>query len=569
MTAVEKARLMPYSLLQTLPELVLKNANIVDVFTKKVRCADIAIQDGRIVGVGEYQGVQEIDLSGKYVAPGFIDAHVHIESSMVSPRLFSKRALYRGTTTIIADPHEITNVVGLEGLQYMLQDSENALINIYFTLPSCVPLNQYDNNGAIFSAEQMKLVSNHPRVVGLGEVMNYEAILQGDEDLLGKIELMEPNVIDGHAPGVTGKALQAYRLAGAMTDHECSTFEQALERIQAGFVVQVREGSAAKNLTNIISGVLRSGMGFDRLVFCTDDMHLKDIETSGHIDACIRKAIALGADPVQAITAGTLNAARLYGLREVGAIAPGFRADLVILDDLSAVSINMVYKDGIPYTEIETSVPKSEACDRVTHSVHIPKLRADCFARKAFRNFPVIEMIPGEIITRKICLDLPEKNGRFAPNETIQKVAVIQRHDGSGRMAVGALAGFGLKRGAVATTIAHDAHNLIVAGCSDADMLCAVQELQRCQGGYTVVCEGKVLKTVTLSMAGLFTDDETLNVTKELEEIAQLCHDMGVPEGIDPFVNLSFLALPVIPELRITDVGIFDVMQNKFLTENG
>jgi len=561
----EKKRLMHTSLGEEEPDIVLKNAGIVDVFTEKLFTADIAVRDGYIAGVGDYHGAREIDMTGKIIAPGFVDAHVHIESSMVAPSIFAKKVLPCGTTTVIADPHEIVNVAGLKGLEYILKDSEACKLNIYYVLPSCVPLNQYDNNGAVFDVEQMKKICENPHIVGLGEVMNYEAVTACNQDLLEKIELLQPKTIDGHAPGLSGKKLQAYRIAGVDTDHECSEYEGALERLRAGFIVQIREGSAAKNLTRIISGALKDGISFDRFVFCTDDVHLADTAKHGHINHNIKMAIRLGLDPIRAIKLATLNPARVYGLKDIGAVAPGFRADLVVLNSLDELSIADVYKDGVSIHEIEYHDVKTEAPDKITNSVHVPKLEKSCLELTVHGEFPVIGVIPGEIVTKKLMMQLPQENGTFAPRDDLLKIAVVQRHDGSGRIGLGVVKGFGLKNGAVASTVAHDAHNLIVIGDNDADMLAAIEELKACGGGYTIVRGGKAVNTLKLRIAGLFTDDQSADMIEQLRGMADCAHRMGVPENIDVFQNLSFLSLPVIPELRITDIGLFDVAENQFI----
>lgn len=565
METEEKKRLMHTSLGEEEPDIVLKNAGIVDVFTEKLFTADIAVRDGYIAGVGDYHGAREIDMTGKIIAPGFVDAHVHIESSMVAPSIFAKKVLPCGTTTVIADPHEIVNVAGLKGLEYILKDSEACKLNIYYVLPSCVPLNQYDNNGAVFDVEQMKKICENPHIVGLGEVMNYEAVTACNQDLLEKIELLQPKTIDGHAPGLSGKKLQAYRIAGVDTDHECSDYEGALERLRAGFIVQIREGSAAKNLTRIISGALKDGISFDRFVFCTDDVHLADTAKHGHINHNVKMAIRLGLDPIRAIKLATLNPARVYGLKDIGAVAPGFRADLVVLNSLDELSIADVYKDGVSIHEIEYHDVKTEAPDKITNSVHVPKLEKSCLELTAHGEFPVIGVIPGEIVTKKLMMRLPQENGIFTPKDDLLKIAVVQRHDGSGRIGLGVVKGFGLKNGAVASTVAHDAHNLIVIGDNDADMLAAIEELKACGGGYTIVRGGKAVNTLKLRIAGLFTDDRSADMIEQLSGMANCAHRMGVPENIDVFQNLSFLSLPVIPELRITDIGLFDVAENQFI----
>lgn len=547
------------------PDFVLKNAVVADVFSEKLFSADIAVKDGMIAGVGSYSAEKEINLRGKIVAPGFIDAHMHLESSMASPRILAPKLLARGTTTVVADPHEIANVCGMEGIRYLIRDGAKTNLDIFFALPSCVPLGTFDRNGAVFGVEEMKKLRRDPHVCGLGEVMDFKAAAGGDEELLSKIELMSGGTVDGHAPGMTGRDLQAYRLAGVQTDHECSSWQEALERLRAGFLVQIREGSAAKNLEAIVTGILRDGVACDRFVFCTDDVHLDDVEKNGHIDRNIRMAVALGMEPVRAIKIATFNAARAYGLRDRGAVVPGFRADLAVLDDLASVHVCQVYKDGVPLEKLPRNTAKTRAGARLTHSVRIPELNPDAFALPASGNFPVIGIVPGQLATKKLMLPLPEDGGFFRPANDILKIAVVQRHDGSGRTAVGAVRGFGLKNGAVASTVAHDSHNLIVMGDSDGDMLAAVEELKRCGGGYTVVSAGKVLKTVRLNIAGLFTDCEEPDVSREIEEMAAVAHRLGVPGDIDVFQNLSFLSLPVIPALRIMDSGIFDVLNGTFL----
>ena len=565
MNRLEKKQLISCAAGKTEPDFVLKNATIADVFTETLFSGDIAVLGGRIAGVGSYSAAREINCSGKIVAPGFIDAHMHLESSMTSPSVLAPVLLARGTTAVIADPHEIANVCGLEGVRWLMRDSEKTPLDIFFALPSCVPLNKDDHNGAVFSAADMKKLRSSTWVSGLGEVMNPDAAVSGDDEMLEKIELMSGGTIDGHAPGVCGKMLQAYRAAGVQTDHEVATWEDTLERLRAGFIVQIREGSAAKNLECIVRGALQAGSSFDRFVFCTDDVHLDDAKTNGHIDRNIRMATALGVNPVTAIKMATLNPARAYGLHDRGAVVPGFLADLVVLDDLKSFTIREVYKNGVPVSSLPSETSRTRASRRLTHSVNIPKLPKDCFSLRASSSFPVIGLIPGQITTQKLMLPLPEKNGMFTPKDDLLKIAVVQRHDGSGRVGVGAVKGFGLKNGAAASTVGHDAHNLIVIGDNDADMLAAVETLKACGGGYTLVRGGKPLKTVRLEIAGLFTDDRKVDLPKELQEMTAFAHHMGVPENIDVFQNLSFLSLPVIPELRITDSGVYNVETKQFL----
>ena len=565
MELMEKRALMRASLGEEEPDLVLKYADIIDVFTEKIYTADIAVKGGYIVGIGAYRGTREVDMTGKFVAPGFIDAHVHLESSMVAPSIFARRVLPCGTTTVIADPHEIANVSGMDGIRYIMEDSEHCGLNVYFVLPSCVPLSESDHNGGVFGKEEMRELLANPRVVGLGEVMNYEAVLAGSADLLGKIEFLNGKTIDGHSPGLAGKKLQAYRLAGVETDHECFDYPSALERLRAGFIVQIREGSAARNLTRILTGAMRDGISLERCVFCTDDLHLADVAKQGHINHNIKMAIDLGLEPIRAIKLATLNPARAYGLKNLGAIAPGCRADLVILDSLEDVSIADVYKDGVSVSGMDCPAETVKPSEKLTHSVHIPDLSEDSLELRVHGEFPVIELVPGQIITRHIKMLLPNRDGVFTPQNDLLKIAVVQRHDGSGRVGLGVVKGFGLEGGAIASTVAHDAHNLIVIGDNDRDMLAAVEELKRCGGGYTVVSGGRAVRTLPLPVAGIFTDDRNVDMICALSDMSIAAHAMGVPEDLDVFQNLSFMSLPVIPELRITDSGLFDVVENRFI----
>lgn len=566
MTIEKKKELIRFTLGKDRPDLVLKNGWVFDVFLKRFHKADVAIVKDRIVGVGEYTGRRELDMTGKYVVPGLLDAHVHIESSMTCPRIFSRKVLACGTAAVIADPHEIVNVCGSDGMDYMLSDSAYADVDIFFMLPSCVPLGKNDHNGAVFSKEDMAKYLSHPRVKGLGEVMNYPALLAGDNELLEKIALLEGGTIDGHAPGVSGKQIQAYRICGVQTDHECSTWQEARQRLEAGFFVQVREGSAARNLEAILTGALKEGVCFDRMVFCTDDLHLEDIEKRGHIDHCIRKAISLGVPPEDAIRMATLHTAQLYHLSEFGAVAPGYYADLVILDRLEDFHIVETYKHGIPVEEIlKRNIPAHPSPEPLRNTVRIPSLPDSAFVLETTGEFPVIEVVPGEILTRKSMEKLPG-NGKFVPQDGLLKLAVVQRHDGSGRIGLGAIRGFGLHHGALASTVGHDSHNLIVVGDNDRDMLLAVQELCRCGGGYTAVSDGTIQKTLCLPVAGLFTDDPETEIGELLSQMTDICRRLGVPETLDPYQNLSFLSLTVIPEIRLTDDGIYDVLCGRILS---
>lgn len=568
MNCAQKQHLMAYADGSRLPELVLKNASIVDVFTGTVYQADIAVQEGIIVGVGSYRGEREIDLTGRFVSPGFIDAHMHIESSMLVPSLLSAEVLPFGTTTLIADPHEIVNVSGAEGFRYMLEESESAVADFYFMLPSSVPADGLANNGAFFPAEEMVSFLHHPRVLGLGEVMEPEHVIACRADIRGKIDLMGRRPIDGHAPMLSGKALQAYRLAGVQTDHECESFEEALEKLRAGFMIHIREGSAAKNSREMLSGALQAGIGFEHFVFCTDDKHPTHIRTEGHIDCIIRTAVQLGVPPVTAYKMATLNAARHYGLEDAGAIAPGRKADFVVLRNLEQVEIEAVYKNGIAIEmhPKKTALPRFPALGQ---TVRIPELSKDCFSLCPVGKFPVIGLFERQITTELEWADLAtDASGEFLPGDDLLKIAVIQRHDGSGRIGVGVIRGFGLRQGAIASTVSHDSHNLIVVGDNDGDMLLAVEALQSVQGGYAVVSEGHI-SLLPLPVAGLMQDDPDYPLEQQLRLMLSQARLLGVKEGVDPFMTLSFMALTAVPEVRITDQGVYDSVHHRFLTGNG
>lgn len=549
-------------------QLVLKNVGIVNVFTESIEVGDVAISHGYIAGIGNYQGERELDLTGKFLSPGFIDTHAHFESSMVSPNLLAGQIVPWGTTTLVADPHEIVNVLGLAGVEYLLQETEGIPLNVYVMLPSCIPATPFEHNGAQFTAEDMRRVMHHPRVLGLGEMMDYPSVLAGDNQVLEKIELFTgKKTVDGHAPGVYGKQLQAYKLAGIDTDHECANYEEARAKISAGMHVLIREGSAAKNLEGILTGAMKEHANMSMFAFCTDDKHLDHIRRDGHIRWNIKKAISLGMEPAQAICMGSWNAAQIYGLRDLGAIAPGFRADLVVLDDLKEMTVHSVYKDGNLVSEgVRPIVIAGHQVDEtLTQTVHVAPVDPKKLQISADRQFPVLQITPHSLLTQKVMTTLPQKEGVFVPQDDYLKLAVVERHHATGNVGVGVIHGVGLKNGAIASTIAHDSHNLIVVGDNDEDMLLAIEELKRCQGGYTVVSGGKVLATLQLPIAGLFTNDAALDVTAKTNEMIGICRKLGVVESVDPFITLSFMALPVIPEIRVTDMGVFDVTSFSFL----
>ncbi|GIM29730.1 adenine deaminase [Clostridium polyendosporum] len=550
-------------------DLVIKNANIINVFTKEIVQGDIAICMDQIVGIGNYSGINEIDAKGKYVCPGLIDSHVHIESTMVTPSEFAKAVLPHGTTTIIADPHEIANVCGVNGINFMLNQSKSLPLNVYFMMPSCVPSTPFENNGADLSAELIEPLLSNDRILGLGEVMDYPSVINGSESMLKKIDLFDNKIIDGHAPYLSGKELNAYRVAGVMTDHECSTIEEVVEHLRLGMYVQIREGSAAKNLENIVKGLLEKSIEFNRCIFCTDDKHLEDIRKEGHISYNIKKAISCGVDPIEAICMGTINAAQCYKLKRLGAIAPGYSADLIILNSLEDFNVNkvlyrgnVVYENGVLCTEISSKIDDRN----VFNTVRIPNITVEDLKINMKNNTAtVIKLKSNELITKKETAEVKVENGVFIQDEYFSKVAVIERHKSTKNIGLGIVSNFNIRNGAIASTVAHDSHNLIVIGDNDDDMILAIEELKRVNGGYTVISRGKVVGTLELPIAGLISNNTAEYVEQTLNSMIEEAFKLGINRKIEPFITLSFLALPVIPEIRVTDQGLFDVMEFKFI----
>lgn len=550
-------------------DLVIKNANIVNVFTKEIVKGDIAICRDQIVGIGTYSGINEIDAEGKYVCPGLIDSHVHIESTMVTPSEFAKAVLPHGTTTIITDPHEIANVCGINGINFMLNQSKSLPLNVYFMMPSCVPSTPFENNGADLSAELIATLLSNDRILGLAEVMDYPSVINGSEEMLKKIDLFDDKIIDGHSPNLTGKDLNAYRAAGIMTNHECSTIEEVIEHLRLGMYLQIREGSAAKNLENIVKGLLENDIALNRCVFCTDDKHLEDIRKDGHISYNVKKAIACGVDPIEAICMATINSAQCYRLKRLGAIAPGYSADLIILNNLEQFDIDRVlyrgksvFENGILCTNIV-----SEIEDRnVFNTVRVSNIDIKDLEIRLDNNIvTTIGLTSNELITKKEIAEVKVKDGIFAADEHFSKIAVIERHKATKNIGLGIVSNFNIKNGAIASTVAHDSHNLIVIGDNDEDMILAIEEIKRVNGGYTVVSNGKVMGTLELPIAGLMSDNTASHVENMLKKMIEEALKLGINNNIDPFITLSFLALPVIPEIRITDQGLFDVTEFKFI----
>lgn len=547
-------------------ELVLRNAMIADVFTDEIRRADIAVADGYIAAVGgSYEGTEEIDLNGKYVLPGFMDAHLHLESTMVTPNELITAAALCGTTTFIVDPHEAANVSGTEGIDYILDQTEHSPANVFVMMPSCVPATEYDDNGCLLTAEKMAPYLSSPRILGLGEVMNAPGVIHGDRQLHKKLELFSGRILDGHAPYLPDDELTAYALAGIRTDHEASDFDYALEEIRRGIHVHIREGSAAHNLETLINGILAHDLPCENFSFCTDDKHIEDILRQGHINYNVRRAVELGLSPMAAIKMATINTARCYGLKELGAVAPGYQADLIVTDDLSSFRILSVYHKG---RLIDPSVrPETAACpDSLKNTVHVRPLSSDAFRLPITEEeVPVIQLNASQITTSKIACHLP-KTDNYLPQDGFNKIATVERHKATGKSGVGICTGYNIRNGAIASSVSHDSHNIIVIGDNDADMLLAVSEIIRVQGGYTLVSRGKVLGTLPLPVMGLMSDAGFETVNRTLGQMIAEAHRLGIPDEVEPFITLSFLALPVVPEIRITPRGVLDTVSFEFLS---
>ena len=545
-------------------DLVLKNATYVNVFSNELCRGDIAVAEGLIVGMGQYRGRVEADVSGKIVLPGFIDAHIHLESSLVSPKEFAKAVLPHGTTTVITDPHEIANVMGTDGIEYMLQATEELPVDVRFMLPSCVPATPLDESGANLDYRAIDSFYDHPRVQGLAEMMNFVGIINGDSQVVEKIVASQAHhkKIDGHAPGLTDNDLNAYIAAGVYSDHECSNVEEAMAKLERGQFIMIREGTAARNLEALMP--LLTGKYADRCMFCTDDKHPNDLLEKGHIDYIVKKAISLGADPITAVKVACHNAARYFLLNNRGGISPGYLADFVIIDNFQNFNIEQVYKKGVlmvdhgeiqdfPSPEIEPYL-----VERAHKTFHVAALTAEDFAEKRPRG--IIGMVDGEITT----VDAGYSD-RIDVEYDVLKIAVVERHKNTHHIGIGYIQGYGLKSGAVATSISHDSHNIIVVGTNETDMAAAVNRVVELNGGIVVWDGGQSVAEVPLSIAGIMSDEPLVTVNEKLETAKDAAHKLGVNPGIDPFMTLSFMALPVIPSLRITTRGVFDVTTQSYV----
>ena len=545
-------------------DLVLKNATFVNVFSNELSTMDIAVAEGLIVGMGSYQGRSEVDCTGKIVLPGFLDAHIHLESSLVSPTEFVKAVLPHGTTTVVTDPHEIANVMGTDGIEYMLQATEDLPVDVRFMLPSCVPATPLDESGAILDYRAIDSFYDHPRVQGLAEMMNFVGAINGDEQTVEKIVAAQAHhkKIDGHAPDLQGNDLNAYIAAGVYSDHECHDVKDAIAKLERGQFIMIREGTAARNLEALMP--LLTGKYADRCMFCTDDKHPNDLLEKGHIDYIVKKAISLGADPITAVKVACHNAARYFLLNNRGGISPGYLADFVIIDNFQDFNIEQVYKKGVlmvdhgeiqdfPSPEIEPYL-----VERAHKTFHVAALTAEDFAEKRPRG--IIGMVDGEITT----VDAGYSD-RIDVEYDVLKIAVVERHKNTHHIGIGYIRGYGLKSGAVATSISHDSHNIIVVGTNETDMAAAVNRVVELNGGIVVWDGGQSVAEVPLAIAGIMSDEPLVTVNEKLETAKDAAHKLGVNPGIDPFMTLSFMALPVIPSLRITTRGVFDVTTQSYV----
>lgn len=543
-------------------DLVLKNGKFINVFTEEIEEGDIGIIDDTIIGIGSYDGVKEIDCSSKIICPGFIDGHIHVESSMVTPESYGNVALKNGVTTVVADPHEIANVLGTEGIEFMLDNSQKSLLDIYFMMPSCVPAVSFEENGAILSAEDLSKFIDKPEVIGLGEVMDVPSVINQVPSMINKLNAFKEKIIDGHAPEISYRNLNQYILSGIKTDHECSSKEEALEKIKLGMYVLIREGSAAKNLKDLILAV--NDKNFRRFLFCTDDRHLEDLVEEGSINNAIRLSIQQGIDPIKAYIMGSYNGYTCYGIKNKGAIAPGYKADLVILNDLVKVDICKVIKSG---KEIDNNKKPSYTL-KSKNTMNIEKVEEENF--KIISNGSKVNVIgvnPGSLETKLLVKPSNAVDGYLDMNEyeDILKIGVFERHKNTNNYSLGYLSGLGIKNCAIAQSIAHDSHNIIVVGDNDGDMAKAVNKLIDIGGGITIVRDGMLIDSLSLEIGGLMTNLHIDYVYNKLKNLNSIVKSYGLTPDMDAFITLSFMSLPVIPEVKLTSKGLFSYDLFKFI----
>lgn len=543
-------------------DLLIRDCQLVNVLSGEIHSANVAVKDGVILGFGDYEAATTLDAGGRFVCPGLVEGHIHIESTLLDPVRFARLAAAHGTAVTVCDPHELANVMGLDGIRWLLEITRDLPMDIRCMMPSCVPATHLETSGAVISAEDIHaMLEEFPeRILGLAEIMNYPGVLYEDPQVLSKIAAAAGRPMDGHAPGLTGFDLNAYVLAGPGSDHEACVLAEAREKLRAGMHVMIREGSSEKNLLELLP--LLNDHNSQNCSLVTDDRHVDDLLREGHLDHTIRLAVKHGLSPLRAIQMASINTARYFGLRRRGAIAPGYRADFVLLDDLETFAVHSVYLAG---KDIETLdwTPARTAL-RVVQSMHLGDLSPACLDMPipaGRRRVRVIRTVPGQIVTEQDLVEPRVQDGlvHAEPSADVAKLAVFERHHGSGKVGLGLVRGLGLASGALASTVAHDSHNLIVAGISDADMLLAVRTLAQCGGGFVCVDQGRVLELLPLPLAGLMSDQEPAIVAANLDRLNAAACSLGCPAHINPFMQLSFLSLPVIPRLRLTDTGLVDV----------
>ncbi|MFW6029321.1 MAG: adenine deaminase [Halanaerobiales bacterium] len=553
-------------------DLVLKNAKLIDVFNEKLYKDDLAIYDGIIAGIGDYEGKEVIDLEGKIISPSFIDGHLHLESAMVSVKEFAKKVISLGTTTIVADPHEIANVNGLKGIEFLLNEGKNLPWNFNMMLPSCVPSSKFETNGAILEAKDLEKLKNRENVFGLGEVMDYPGVVNGDKELWEKLDLFSDKFIDGHSPGLKGKKLNAYLQGKIRADHECTTAKEALEKLRKGMYIMIREGSVTRDLKALIPAINENN--FNRFLFATDDRHPGDILREGHINFLIKKAIKEGLDPIKAIKLASFNSAQAFNFNNLGAIAPGYKADLVLLDNFKDLKVEKVFKDGKIVAEkgraifnLENNKEKEKNFQEIYNSINLAKVNKEKFELPQGKKYRVMNLVEDQIITKKSQVNFEKSpvTNQDLINKDLVKLAVVERHKKTGNIGLGLLGGLGLNEGAIATSVGHDSHNIMVVGLDKEDMLLAVNELKKLNGGIVIVNNGKVLDSLALEIAGLMSKKSIEDVSKKLKSLRNEAKKLGVKRD-NPFMTISFMALPVIPRLKVTDRGLFSAEDFDFVS---
>ena len=552
-------------------DLLIKNGRVINIFSGEIEKKDVAIFDGIIIGFDNYPAKKVIDVEGDFLCPGFIDGHVHIESSMVTIPEFARAVLPHGTTSVIIDPHEIANVLGSDGIRFMAESAKGVPFNVFIMIPSCVPATPMETSGAALKAGDIKPLLKEPWAIGLAEMMNFPGVIHRDPEVLKKIEMAGGRRIDGHAPQLSGKGLYAYLTAGIRSDHECTTLKEAKEKLKNGMWVMVREGTTARNLKDLLP--LVTAKNSRRFFFVTDDRHPKELIEEGHINSMVRQAIRWGLDPILAIQMATINAAEYFRLDDLGAIAPGYRADIITFDHLGRFRIKKVFKDGVPVAEDGKMLPRSlktsslSSTGKRRKSIRIKAMDQDSFLLRSDQPLAkVIQLIPDQIVTKKVMKKITLRDGVAYPNikEDILKIAVVERHHGTGNIGIGFVQGFGMKRGAIGSSVAHDSHNLVIVGTNDRDMLKVVETIKEMGGGLAAVSGEKAPASLSLPIAGLMTEVSVHAVRRSQEKLLRAARSLGCKLP-DPFMTLSFLSLPVIPELKLTDQGLVDVNRFKIV----